>query len=57
MRTVRYANQFKKDVKLAIKRGYKIAQLYEVMKALENGESLDSRYKEHSLIGTYNGYL
>ena len=57
MRTVRYASQFRKDVKLIIKRGYKIDRLYEVMKALENEEVLDTKYKEHSLIGNYKGYL
>lgn len=31
MRTVRYSSQFKKDVKLATKRGYKMTRLYEIM--------------------------
>ncbi len=57
MRTARYSSQFKKDVKLAIKRGYKMHLLYEVMKALENEEVLDAKYKEHPLIGDYKGYL
>jgi len=57
MRTVRYSSQFKKDVKLAAKRGYKMTRLYEVMKALENEEVLDAKYKEHSLVGNYKGYL
>lgn len=57
MRTVRYASQFKKDVKLIVKRGYKIDRLYEVMKALENEEALDAKYKEHPLTGNYKGYL
>jgi mRNA interferase YafQ len=57
MRTVRYASQFKKDIKLIVKRGYKINLLYEVMKALENEEILDAKYKEHLLIGNYKGYL
>jgi len=57
MRTVRYASQFKKDVKLIVKRGYKIDRLYEVMKALENEDILDAKYKEHPLIGNYKSYL
>jgi len=57
MRTVRYSRQFKKDVKLAAKRGYKMARLYKVMKALENEEALDAKYKEHFLVGNYKGYL
>ena len=57
MGTVRYASQFKKDVKLIVKRGYKIERLYEGMKALENEDILDGKYKEHPLIGNYKGYL
>ena len=57
MRTTRYSSQFKKDVKLAIKRGYKITLLYEVMKTLENEEVLDAKHKEHPLIGNCKGYL
>ena len=57
MRRVNYANQFKKDVKLVSKRGYNMGLLYTVMKALENEEVLDVKYKEHRLFGSYNGYL
>jgi mRNA interferase YafQ len=51
MQTVRYTGQFKKDVKIAAKRGYKMIRLYRVMKSLENEEVLDAKYKEHPLIG------
>lgn len=57
MRRVNYANQFKKNVTLVSKRGYNMGRLYTVMKALENEEVLDAKYKEHRLIGNYNGYL
>ncbi len=57
MRIARYSSQFKKDVKLTIKRGYKMSLLYEVMKALENEEVLDEKHREHPLIGNYKGYL
>lgn len=57
MRSVKYANQFKKDVKLAVKRGLNMDSLYQVMKALENEEILDPKYKVHPLIGNYKGYL
>jgi mRNA interferase YafQ len=57
MRTVKYANQFKKDVKLAVKRKLNMDRLYQVMKALENEETLGPKYKEHPLIGNYKGYL
>ncbi|HZK70970.1 MAG TPA: type II toxin-antitoxin system YafQ family toxin [Clostridia bacterium] len=57
MRTVNYSNQFKRDVKLVSKRCYKLSSLNTVMKALENEEVLDAKYKEHHLSGNYNGYL
>lgn len=57
MRRVNYTNRFKKDVKLASKRGYNMSHLYMVMQALENGEVLDAKYKEHQLLGNYKGYL
>ncbi len=57
MRIARYSSQFKKDVKLAIKRSYKMSLLYEVMKALENEEVLDVKHREHPLTGNYKGYL
>jgi mRNA interferase YafQ len=57
MRKVSYTNQFKKDVKLASKRGYNMTNLYTVMKALENEEILAPKYKEHQLLGNYNGFL
>jgi len=57
MRKVNYTNQFKKDVKLVSNRGCNMNRLYKVMKALENEEVLDAKYKEHHLIGNYKGYL
>lgn len=57
MRRVNYTSQFKKDIKLASKRGYNMTLLYTVMKALENEEVLDAKYKEHPLFGNYKGYF
>ncbi len=50
-------SQFKKDIKLAAKRGYNIDCLYSVMKSLENEENLDLKYKEHRLQGNYKNYF
>ena len=44
---VKPSNQFKKDLKLAAKRGYKIELLTEIIKKLANGEVLDPKYKDH----------
>ena len=46
---VKPSNQFKKDVKLAQKRGYNINLLTDVIKTLANGETLDAKYRDHQL--------
>ena len=50
------SNQFKKDLKLAKKRGCKIEHLRDVVNALANERKLDERYHDHGLIGNYNGF-
>ncbi len=45
---------FKKDVKMAIKRGYNLDLLGIVVDTLAAGEKLDARYKDHALNGKYN---
>lgn len=44
---------FKKDVKMAVKRGYNLDLLGIVVDTLAAGEKLDARYKDHALIGRY----
>ena len=53
---VKPSNQFKKDLKLAAKRGYKIELLTEIIKKLANGEVLDPKYKDHQLSGNFGFY-
>ena len=50
------ANQFKKDLKLAIKRGLHIEKLREVVNTLACREPLDDRYRDHGLTGEYRGF-
>lgn len=50
------SNQFKKDLKLAAKRGYKIELLTEVIKKLASGEVLEPKYKDHQLSGNFGFY-
>lgn len=50
------SNQFKKDLKLAKKRGLKISRLQEVVNMLANQQSLDEKYRDHSLSGNYIGF-
>lgn len=50
------SNQFKKDLKLARKRGCKIEYLRDVVNALANKQKLDEKYRDHGLAGYYNGF-
>ena len=49
------SNQFKKDLKLAKKRGCKIEQLRDVVNMLACRQKLDKKYHDHELIGNYRG--
>ncbi|WP_455616809.1 type II toxin-antitoxin system YafQ family toxin [Eisenbergiella sp.] len=57
MRDVFYSGKFRKDFKLAIKRGFNMSLIKNVMKDLENGTPLDPKYKEHPLGGDYIGTM
>lgn len=46
---------FKKDLKIAIKRGYNIQLLEKVIEIIASGEKLPPKYKDHSLNGSYKG--
>lgn len=48
--------KFKKDYKLAKKRGMSIVLLFEVIDLLAKGEGLPEKYKDHQLAGGYVGY-
>ena len=50
------SNQFKKDLKLAAKRGLKLDHLNEVVTALARQEKLDDKYRDHNLTGDYRGF-
>lgn len=50
------SNQFKKDIKLAQKRGLDLSLLSDVVEKLANGMELSTKNKDHSLSGNYVGY-
>lgn len=50
------SNQFKKDLKLAQKRGYDINLLKKVIAELADGKTLEAKYRDHLLTGDYGGY-
>ncbi len=53
MYTISRQNRFKKDVKLAEKRGKDLQKLKEVIMSLVLGKELEPKYKDHSLVGNY----
>ena len=50
------SNRFKKDLKLAKKRGYDLDLLDEVVTALSTNQSLDEKYRDHPLSGDFVGF-
>ena len=55
MRTLEFSTQFKKDYKLCQKRGYDMRKLHEVLKILEAGIEIPTKYRDHPLIGKHKG--
>ncbi len=53
MYTVKPTTQFKKDLKLAQKRGYDIGTITAVIKKLAAGEPLPEKNRDHALTGNY----
>ena len=50
------SNQFKKDLKLATKRGLEIEKLRDVVNTLARQENLDAKFRDHGLTGYYRGF-
>lgn len=50
------SNQFKKDLKLAQKRGLKLDKLRTVVNTLAARQTLDEKYRDHSLTGNYRDF-
>lgn len=53
---VQWTKQYKKDVKLAKKRNYKMEELYSVVEKLASDEILEERYHDHNLEGNWEGH-
>ena len=56
MLDVRYSAQFKKDFKLAKKRGLPLQELKEVIETLAREKNLDEKYADHPLKGKYASF-
>jgi mRNA interferase YafQ len=55
VRTFSRTSQFKRDVKLAGKRGRKLDKLREIIDLLIDGAELPQRYRDHPLRGNFAG--
>ncbi|MEE8357611.1 MAG: type II toxin-antitoxin system YafQ family toxin [Anaerolineales bacterium] len=55
MRTIHRTSQFKKDVKLMGKRGKKFAEFKGLIRRIADGETLEAKYRDHILVGQYEG--
>lgn len=49
MLKIEYQRQFKKDFKLAVKRGCDVAEFQKVVSMLANRQPLSEKYKDHAL--------
>jgi len=56
MLTIKYRRSFKKDYKLAVKRGLDISKFEKLVHLLVNEQPLDKAYKDHELAGNYKSY-
>lgn len=50
------SNRFRKDLKLAMRRGYDIGLLEAVVDQLAAGKALDEKYRDHLLTGDCGGF-
>ena len=53
---VQWTTQFKKDYKLAVKRGRNIEALDDTIRMIASETPLPSKYCDHALSGNYNGF-
>jgi mRNA interferase YafQ len=56
MLTLKITSQFRKDYKLAKKRGYNMRLLEDVLQALLDGKLLAEKHRDHALSGKYSGF-
>lgn len=51
-----WTNKFKKDYKLAIKRGLQIEKLDNLIRLIANDQPIPKKYQDHELSGNYIGF-
>jgi mRNA interferase YafQ len=56
MLLVERTNQFKKDYKLAKRRGRDLALLDTILKKIANQEAIETKHRDHPLTGNWYGH-
>ena len=51
-----YTTAFTRDLKRIKKRGYDLGKLNTVVNAIQAGEQLDTKYRDHALTGNWVGF-
>lgn len=54
--TVKWTSAFKKDYKLAVKRGLDISLLKDIVELLASGSALPPACRDHALMGNWTGH-
>ncbi|OFO62933.1 addiction module toxin RelE [Peptoniphilus sp. HMSC075B08] len=52
---IKFTKRFKKDLKQAKKQGKDIEKLFDIIEKIARDETLDEKYRDHSLSGNYKG--
>ena len=52
---IKFTKRFKKDLKQAKKQGKDIEKLFDIIEKIAKDETLDERYRDHSLTGNCKG--
>ena len=52
---IKFTSRFKKDLKQAKKQGKDIEKLFDIIERIAKDETLDERYRDHSLAENYKG--
>lgn len=50
---IKFTSRFKKDLKQVKKQGKDIEKLFDIIERIAKDETLDERYRDHSLAGNY----
>lgn len=53
---VKYSNKFKRSLRLAVKWGFDISLLEDIVEKIKTRIPLDTKYKDHELKGRWNGF-